>query len=47
MNTLRQMGHTIVRTGPFPKGDAQTIFVTPNGYPGVADKRLNGKASGY
>jgi gamma-glutamyltranspeptidase len=48
MQTLKQMGHTIVRTGPLPQGDAHTIWVErPGTYVGVADSRLNGQASGY
>jgi gamma-glutamyltranspeptidase/glutathione hydrolase len=43
---LNEMGHTIVRTGPRPQGDAHTIWVTkPNHYIGVADRRRNDKAS--
>lgn len=48
MNSLRQMGHTVVRTGPLPQGSAHTIWVVgPNSYVGVADRRRGGKASGY
>ena len=47
MNALRKMGHTIIRTGPLPQGDAHTILVKSNSYVGVADWRINGKASGF
>jgi gamma-glutamyltranspeptidase/glutathione hydrolase len=48
MNGLKAMGHTVTRSGPLPQGDAHTILVTkPNHYIGVADWRINGKASGY
>jgi gamma-glutamyltranspeptidase/glutathione hydrolase len=48
MKSLKALGHTIVRTGPLPQGDAHTIWVSePNHYVGVADRRINGKASGY
>jgi len=43
---LNEMGHTVVRTGPRPQGDAHTIWVIkPNSYVGVADLRRNDKAS--
>jgi len=43
---LNEMGHTVVRTGPRPQGDAHTIWVVkPNHYVGVADARRNPKAS--
>jgi gamma-glutamyltranspeptidase / glutathione hydrolase len=43
---LHDMGHTIVRTGPRPQGDAHTIWVIkPNDYIGVADGRRNQNAS--
>ena len=46
--TLKDLGHTIVRAGPLPLGDAHTIWVIrPNKYVGVADRRMSGKASGY
>jgi gamma-glutamyltranspeptidase/glutathione hydrolase len=48
MASLKAMGHAVVRTGPRPQGDAHTILVVePNRYIGAADRRLNGKASGY
>ncbi len=50
MKSLNQMGHTIIRYGPRPQGDAQTIWVKgPNDYIGVADRRRDDKAaaSGY
>ncbi|HEY5482100.1 MAG TPA: gamma-glutamyltransferase [Verrucomicrobiae bacterium] len=50
MKALNKLGHTVVRYGPRPQGDAQTIWVKgPNRYVGVADKRRNDKAtaSGY
>lgn len=48
MQKLKKMGHKIVRTGPFPQGDAHTILVVkPHCYIGVADDRLNGRAAGY
>ena len=48
MKALGKLGHTVVRTGLPPQGDAHTIFVVePNSYIGVADWRINGKASGY
>ena len=47
VKVLRQLGHTVIRTGPLPQGDAQTIFVTTNSYIGVADWRINGKTSGF
>jgi gamma-glutamyltranspeptidase/glutathione hydrolase len=48
MKSLKEMGHTVIRTGPLPQGDAHTILVPrPNRYIGVADWRINGQASGY
>jgi gamma-glutamyltranspeptidase/glutathione hydrolase len=47
MKSLQQMGHRIVRSGPLPQGDASTILVKSNSYVGVADWRINGKASGF
>jgi gamma-glutamyltranspeptidase/glutathione hydrolase len=50
MKSLKELGHTVVRTGPRPQGDAHTIWVTaPNTYVGVADSRRSDKsaASGY
>jgi gamma-glutamyltranspeptidase/glutathione hydrolase len=47
-DSLKARGHTIVRAGPLPQGDAHTILVAgPNNYIGVADRRINGKAAGY
>jgi gamma-glutamyltranspeptidase len=46
MNALNKMGHKIVRYGPRPMGDAQTIWVDgPNRYTGVADRRRSTKAT--
>jgi gamma-glutamyltranspeptidase/glutathione hydrolase len=46
VRSLNEMGHTVVRTGPRPQGDAHTIWVIkPNHYIGVADRRRNNKAS--
>jgi len=48
VRSLRRLGHTVVRAGPLPQGDAHTISATaPNRYVGVADRRISGKASGY
>jgi gamma-glutamyltranspeptidase/glutathione hydrolase len=50
MKSLNGMGHTVVRYGPRPQGDAQTIWVIkPNRYLGVADRRRSDQAtaSGY
>ena len=50
MKSLNALGHTVVRYGPRPQGDAQTIWVRgPNRYIGVADRRRSDKAtaSGY
>jgi gamma-glutamyltranspeptidase/glutathione hydrolase len=48
MAALKDLGHTIVRSGPLPQGDAHTIWVTKDhDYIGVADRRISGKASGY
>jgi gamma-glutamyltranspeptidase len=50
MKALNSLGHTVVRYGPRPQGDAQTIWVKkPNDYVGVADRRRSDKAtaSGY
>ncbi len=45
---LTAMGHTVIRTGPRPQGDAHCILVLgPNHYVGVADQRHSGRASGY
>ena len=44
---LRDMGHTVTRHGPLPFGDAHSIWANkPNSYVGIADGRINGKASG-
>ncbi|MDB6123287.1 MAG: ggt [Pedosphaera sp.] len=48
VKSLNDLGHTVIRTGPPPQGDAHTILVKkPNHYIGVADWRINGKAAGY
>ena len=49
VKALNELGHKIVPPGPLPfQGDAHTILVTaPHRYIGVADHRINGKASGY
>lgn len=51
MKSLRERGHTVVRSGPKPhQGDAHTIWVAgPNRYVGAADRRRNqdATASGY
>jgi gamma-glutamyltranspeptidase len=48
MKSLKAFGHTVIRTGSPPQGDAHTIYVTgTNRYIGVADWRINGKADGY
>jgi gamma-glutamyltranspeptidase/glutathione hydrolase len=48
IQTLTQMGHEVVRTGPLPQGDAHTIWVGGvNDYVGVADHRIHGAAAGY
>jgi gamma-glutamyltranspeptidase / glutathione hydrolase len=50
MKALNQMGHTVVRYGPRPQGDCQTIWVEgPNRYLGVADRRRStaATAAGY
>ncbi|HZQ48255.1 MAG TPA: gamma-glutamyltransferase, partial [Verrucomicrobiae bacterium] len=47
MKSLKSLGHTVVRTGPLPQGDAHTIWVRkPHSYIGVADSRRNDKATG-
>lgn len=46
MATLKSLGHTVVRTGPLPQGDAHSIWVAaPSDYMGVADHRRNSVAS--
>lgn len=46
VNTLQEMGHTVVRTGPLPQGDAHTIYVRKsNSFIGVTDSRRNSKSS--
>jgi len=46
VKALGALGHTVVRTGPRPQGDAHTIWVIePNRYVGVADRRRSDKAS--
>ena len=50
VKAMTAMGHTIVRTGPRPQGDAQTIWVVePGRYVGAADVRRskNSSAAGY
>ncbi|PWU06318.1 MAG: hypothetical protein C5B47_07675 [Verrucomicrobia bacterium] len=50
MKALHEMGHTVVRYGPRPQGDCQTIWVEgPNRYLGVADRRRStaATAAGY
>ncbi len=50
MKALNKMGHKIVRYGPRPMGDAQTIWVEgPGRYLGVADRRRStaATAAGY
>ena len=45
VKALTKLGHTVVRYGPRPQGDAQTIFVEgPNRYLGVADRRRSNQA---
>jgi gamma-glutamyltranspeptidase/glutathione hydrolase len=47
---LQALGHTVIRKGPLPQGDAHTIWVKgPNTYVGVADVRRNNDsgASGF
>jgi gamma-glutamyltranspeptidase / glutathione hydrolase len=46
IKSLNVLGHTVVRTGPRPQGDAQTILVVgPNRYVGMADRRRSDKAT--
>ena len=46
MKSLTALGHTVVRSGPMPQGDAHTIWVgKPNRYTGVADRRRSDKAT--
>jgi len=46
VRALQGMGHTVIRTGPLPQGDAHTIFVEkPHRYIGVTDSRRNSNAS--
>jgi gamma-glutamyltranspeptidase/glutathione hydrolase len=46
MKSLNALGHTVVRYGPRPQGDAQTIWVKgPNRYVGVADRRRSDQAT--
>ncbi len=50
MSALKALGHTVVRYGPRPQGDAQTIWVSESGsYVGVADTRrsIKSSADGY
>jgi len=46
VKSLLAMGHTVVRTGPRPPGDAHTILVeAPDRYLGVADPRRTSEAA--
>ena len=46
MRSLNALGHAVVRYGPRPQGDAQTIWVKKSGaYLGVADTRRTGAAT--
>jgi len=46
VKSLQTMGHTVVRTGPRPQGDAHSILVeAPNRYLGVADPRRTREAA--
>jgi gamma-glutamyltranspeptidase/glutathione hydrolase len=46
VKALGTLGHTVVRTGPRPQGDAHTIWVIePNRYVGVADRRRSDRAA--
>lgn len=46
VRALEEMGHTVIRTGPLPQGDAHSILANgPNRYSGVADTRRNSQAS--
>ena len=46
MQALTNLGHTIVRYGPRPQGDAQTIWVpAPKVHIGVADRRRSKQAT--
>ncbi len=49
VKALESLGHRIVPPAPLPfQGDTHTIFVPQaKEYIGVADRRINGKASGY
>ncbi|HEY5041137.1 MAG TPA: gamma-glutamyltransferase [Verrucomicrobiae bacterium] len=50
MKDLKVMGHSVIRTGPLPQGDAHSILVRqPGDYIGVTDRRRNHQstASGY
>lgn len=50
VKSLEGLGHTVVRSGPRPQGDAHTIFVErSNQYIGVADSRrsTDARAVGY
>jgi gamma-glutamyltranspeptidase/glutathione hydrolase len=48
VKSLKELGHTVVRTGPLPQGSAHSILVaSPDRYIGVADRRRGGYASGY
>jgi gamma-glutamyltranspeptidase / glutathione hydrolase len=46
VKALKALGHTVVRYGPRPQGDAQTIWVKgPHDYIGVADRRRSDRAT--
>ncbi len=48
VRALRALGHTVIRSGPLPQGDAHSIWVAgPGRYVGVADWRISGAAAGY
>jgi gamma-glutamyltranspeptidase/glutathione hydrolase len=46
VKALNGLGHTVVRPGPLPQGDAHTIWSpAPNVVVGVADGRRNDRAT--
>lgn len=49
VKSLGELGHSVVPPEPLPfQGDAHTIYAPgTNSFIGVADRRINGKASGY
>jgi gamma-glutamyltranspeptidase/glutathione hydrolase len=50
VQALQKLGHTVVKTGPLPQGDAHTIWVQARGrYVGAADRRRSeaATAAGY